>query len=66
LRYLLLMSPNGSDKMLSERAREKRHAREEDERALRSGEKSSEQLRTENHLFASRRVKLLIDPKATL
>lgn len=52
--------------MLSERAREKRHAREEDERALRSGEKSSEQLRTENHLFASRRVKLLIDPKATL
>ena len=66
LRYLLLMSPNESDKMLSERAREKRQAREEDERALRSGEKSSEQLRAENHLFASRRVRLLMDPKAAL
>jgi len=41
-----------------ERAREKQRSREEDARALASGEKSREQLRRENGHFAFRNVRV--------
>ncbi len=44
------------------RAREKQLSREADEQALASGEKTREQLRRENHLFAGQKFELLIDP----
>jgi hypothetical protein len=41
-----------AEEVLAERRREKQRAREADERALASGEKSAEQLRWENGHFA--------------
>ncbi len=46
------------------RAREKQRSRDNDDRALATGEKTREQLRRENGYFAFPNVRIHIDPKS--
>jgi hypothetical protein len=55
------MKPRNDNLNAAERAREKEASREMDARALASGEKSREQLRSENSAFGYPRDRVRID-----
>jgi hypothetical protein len=52
--------------LFERRAAEKRKSRQEDERALRAGTKSREQLRQENGLFSGVKVRLVLEKAKAL
>ncbi len=60
----LLEEPTPWHKIMSERERAKQRSREADDRALASGEKSREQLQTENGSFSLPNARVIFDPKS--
>lgn len=50
--------------IISKRVRAKQMSREEDERALASGEKTQEQIQKENGIFSFTNAKIIFDPKS--
>ncbi len=52
--------------LFEKRAAEKRKSRKADERALKSGKKSREQLRMENGLFSGVKVRLVLEKAKAL
>ncbi len=55
-----------SKRFFEKRAAEKRKSRQADERALKAGKKSREQLRQENGLFSGVKVRLVLEKAKAL